>query len=217
VRSQTDRRPPQRSDDRREAILDALDRWLLESNLDAINIAEISKQAGVTRSAFYFYFENKGAAVAALMERILDATFAVTAAFTGPAFTVASDSPRQRIYAMLDGLFATCEGHRHLFKAMLEARGSNASVRGIWDDARESFVESIAAMIRADRSAGRAPDGLDADVLASVLLEFNDRLLERLTLGGPLSREQLMDGAAAIWLSTIYGITGTSEQEQESA
>jgi AcrR family transcriptional regulator len=212
VRSQTDRRPPQRSDDRREAILDALDRWLLESNLDAINIAEISKQAGVTRSAFYFYFENKGAAVAALMERILDATFAVN-----DAFTVASGSPRQRIYAMLDGLFVTCEGHQHLFKAMLEARGSNASVRDIWDDARESFVESIAAMIRADRSAGRAPDGLDADVLASVLLEFNDRLLERLTLGGTLSREQLMDGAAAIWLGTIYGITGTSDQKQESA
>ncbi len=212
MRSQTDRRPPQRSDDRREAILDALDNWLLESNLDAINIAEISKQAGVTRSAFYFYFENKGAAVAALSERILDATFAVN-----DAFIVASDPPRQRIYAMLDGLFATCEGHRHLFKAMLEARGSNASVRGIWDDARESFEESIAAMIRADRSAGRAPDGLDADVLASVLLEFNDRMLERLTLGGSLSREQLMDGAAAIWLSTIYGITGASEQEQESA
>jgi AcrR family transcriptional regulator len=217
VRSQTDRRPPQRSDDRREAILDALDRWLLESNLEAINIAEISKQAGVTRSAFYFYFENKGAAVAALMERILDATFAVNDSFTGPAFAVASDPPRQRIYAMLEGLFATCEDHRHLFKAMLEARGSNASVRDIWDDARESFVESIAAMIRADRSAGRAPDGLDADVLASVLLEFNDRLLERLTLGGSLTREQLMDGAATVWLSTIYGITGTSEQAQESA
>jgi hypothetical protein len=62
MRSQTDRRPPQRSDHRREAILDALDDWLLESNLDAINIAEISKQAGVTRSAFYIYFENKGAA-----------------------------------------------------------------------------------------------------------------------------------------------------------
>ena len=202
MRSQTDRRPPQRSDHRREAILDALDRWLLESSLDAINIAEISKQAGVTRSAFYFYFENKGAAVAALMERILDATFAVN-----DAFTAATDPPRQRIYAMLDGLFATCERHRHLFKAMLEARGSNATVRDIWDDARESFVESVAAMIRADRSAGRAPDGLDADVLASVLLEFNDRLLERLTLGGSLSREQLMDGAAAIWLSTIYGIS----------
>ena len=32
-------------------------------------------------------------------------------------------------------------------------------------------------------------------------------MLERLTLGGTLTREQLMDGAAAIWLSSIYGIT----------
>lgn len=206
MRSQTDRRPPQRSDHRREAILDALDRWLLESTLDAINIAEISKQAGVTRSAFYFYFENKGAAVAALMERIIDETFVVN-----DAFVAASDPPRRRIHDMLDGLFSTCERHRHLFKAMLEVRGSNAAVRDIWDDARESFVDSIAEMIRADRAAGRAPDGLDAEVLASVLLEFNDRMVERLVLGGTLSRQQLLDGAAAIWLSAIYGGTDLEE------
>ena len=212
MRSRTDRRPPQRSDHRREAILDALDQWLRESNLEAINIAEISKQAGVTRSAFYFYFENKGAAVAALMERMVDETFVVNENFTS-----AVDPPRRRIRAMLDGLFATRERHRHLFRAMLEVRGSSPSVRDIWDSARESFVESVAGMIRADRAAGRAPDGLDADVLATVLLEFNDRLLERLTLGGPLSREQLMDGASAIWLSSIYGITELAEPKQDTA
>jgi AcrR family transcriptional regulator len=207
MRSQTDRRPPQRSDYRREAILDALDRWLLESSLDDVNIAEISKQAGVTRSAFYFYFENKGAAVAALMDRMIAETFVVN-----DAFISASDPPQRRIYAMLDGLFSTCERHRHLFKAMLEVRGSNVAVREVWDHARESFVASIAEMIRHDRVAGRAPDGLDAEVMASVLLEFNDRLVERLTVGGPLSREQLMDGAAAVWLSTIYGVTGVQER-----
>ena len=77
MRSSTDLRPTQRSDDRREAFLDALDRGLLESNLDAINIAEIFQQAAVSRSAFHFYFENKAAAVAALLERILDVMFAV--------------------------------------------------------------------------------------------------------------------------------------------
>jgi hypothetical protein len=90
-------------------------------------------------------------------------------------------------------------------------------VRDIWDDARESFVESVAEMIRADREAGRAPAGVDAEVLASVLLEFNDRLLERLTLGGTLTPEQLMDGAAAVWLRSIYGITDTAQRSQESA
>ena len=212
MRSQTDRRPPQRSDHRREAILDALDGWLREESLEAINIAEISRQAGVTRSAFYFYFENKGAAVAALMERMVDEVFAVSSAFTS-----AEDSPQGRIHAMLDGLFASWEGHRHMFKAMLDVRGTSASVRDIWDNARESFVESVAEMIRTDRAAGRAPAGVDAEVLASILLELNDRLLERLTLGGALTREQLLDGAAAVWLRSIYGITDTAQRSQETA
>jgi AcrR family transcriptional regulator len=213
MRSPTDRRPPNRSDLRRDAILAALDSWLRsESALDELNVAEITRQAGVTRSAFYFYFENKAAAVAALMERMVDETFVVN-----ETFTAAGQSPPVRVRAMLDGLFETWQRHRHLFKAMLEARGASASVREIWDGARESFVESIAAMIQADRAAGIAPGGVDAVVLASVLLEFNDRLLERLTLGGPLTPEQLMDGAAAIWLSSIYGLGAGTDRVQESA
>lgn len=204
MRSITDRRPPQRSDARRDAILDALERSLQESSLEEVNLTEIAGQAGVSRSAFYFYFENKAAAVAALMERMYDDTFFVT-----DVFTSVTDSPRTRVYTMLGGLFETWERHRHLFRARLEARGSSTAVREMWDSARESFVEPVAGMIRAERAAGRAPDGLDASLLASVLLEFNDRMLERLTLGGTLTRKQLMDGAAAIWLSTVYGVTST--------
>ena len=212
MRSTTDRRPLQRSDLRREAILSALDRWLQDCDLDAINVAEIAKEAGVTRSAFYFYFENKGAAVAALMEQMIDETLSVN-----ELFTTATTAPQARIQAMLDGLFAMSDRHRHLFKAMLEARGTGGSIHDIWDGARASFGDSVAAMIRADRAAGRAPEGLDASVLASVLLEVNDRMLERLTLGGGLTRAQLHDGAAAIWLSTIYGINWLPEWSQETA
>ncbi len=199
----------QRGDLRRDAILDALDRWLRQSGLETVNIAEVAHQAGVTRSAFYFYFENKAAAVAALMERILDETYAVNRSLTS-----AAGSPRARVHAMLAGLFDMCERHRHLFQAMLEARGSSPAVRSIWDDARESFVDSIAELIRTERSTGLAPDGVDAHVLASVLLEFNDRMLERLTLGGPLAAGQLRQGAAAVWLSSVYGITESEERPQ---
>ena len=45
-----------------------------------------------------------------------------------------------------------------------------------------------------------------------MLLEFNDRLLERLTLGGTLNREQLIEGAEAIWMRTIYGTTAAVDQ-----
>lgn len=60
-------------------------------------------------------------------------------------------------------------------------------------------------MITADRDAGRAPDGADAHVLASLLMELNDRLVERIIVGGQLTREQLLEGAEAMWMGTIYG------------
>lgn len=196
MRSPTDRRPAVRSDVRREAILDSLDEWLRESSLEAINVAEIAKQAGVSRSAFYFYFENKGAAVAALMERIIDEIEAVnTALVTGEA------SPRDRVVTMLDGLLDTCDRYRHVFGAMLEARGSSAAVREIWDSARESFAPAVADLIAVQRAVP------NPQVLALVLLEFNDRIIERFVLGGPLSRAELTEGAAAVWLSTVYGVS----------
>lgn len=199
MRSPTDRRPAVRSDIRREAILDALDEWLRGSSLEAINVAEIAKQAGVSRSAFYFYFENKAAAVAALMERIIDEVETVNTEFvTGKA------DPNDRVRAMFGGLFDTCERYRHVFGAMLQARGSSAAVRQIWDAARESFAPSVAELIAAQHLSPslRSPA---PGVLALVLLEFNDRIIERFILGGPLSREELIDGAATVWLSTVYG------------
>jgi AcrR family transcriptional regulator len=196
VRSPTDRRPSLRSDERREAILDALDGWLQDCSLDAVNVAEITAQAGVTRSAFYFYFENKAAAVGALMERLVTEIFAVN-----EEFTTGGGAPRERVYTMLNGLFDSSDRYRHVFSAMLEARGSSATVRQIWDDARDAFTPSVAELIRAQRP-GNAPE---PEVLAAVLLEFNDRMLERFITGGQLTRAQLIEGAATVWLSTIYG------------
>jgi TetR/AcrR family transcriptional regulator, ethionamide resistance regulator len=201
MRALTDRRPPPRSDQRRSAILESLDRHLRESSFESVNIADISQRAGVTRSAFYFYFENKAAAVAALMEGMYDDALRATASLTSGA-----ESPRTRIRAAIEALVDTWERHRYLFSAVLEARASSSAVRQLWDSDRESFVAPVAAMIDGERAVGRAPDGPPAAVLASLLQELNDRLLERLTVGGPLSRDQLIEGVETIWLRTIYGV-----------
>jgi len=191
--------PAARGDRRRTALLESLDHYLREDSLDSINIADISRRAGVTRSAFYFYFENKASAVAALMEEMYDESFAAAEALRG------SGTPAENIEAMVRALFSTWDKHEHLFRASLDARASSATVRELWDSDRESFVPVVASMIEAERASGAAPDGVDASALASVLLELNDRMLERLALGGPLDREQLVEAVVAIWLHTIYG------------
>ena len=178
----------------------ALDQHLQESSFESINIADISRQAGVTRSAFYFYFENKATAVAALMEALYDEIFAVSRELTSLEGT-----PASRIGTMVSGLFEATRRHEHLFAAMLEARATSQAVREMWDADLLSFVEPLAEMIRAERKAGRAPDGPDPVALATMLLELNDRALERLVRGGSLDPDREAEAVTTIWLRTIYG------------
>ena len=185
-------------DQRRAALLESLGALLEESDLDSINIADISRRAGVTRSAFYFYFESKHLAVAALMEQIYDGAMLATEHFADPAL-----DPTERVRRMVTTLFDTVEEHAHLFRAMLEARGQSASVRALWDSDRQSFVDLVADLVRTERAAGRAPEGPDPEALAAMLLELNDRALERLTLG-TLERATLVEAVVAIWVRSIF-------------
>lgn len=209
TRSPFDRRQPQRSDQRRTAILTALDEHLKQTGFDALNIAEVARAAGVGRSAFYFYFENKAAAVAALLEPMHEALMAANTILANTA-----EPPRSRVRDTLEAVVRTAEEHRYLFEAMWEARGANSAVRDMWDAARESFVPTVAAVIAADRAASRAPAGPDAAVLASLLMELNDRLVERIIVGGPLTRRQLLEGAEAMWMGTIYGTVGEAGESR---
>jgi AcrR family transcriptional regulator len=193
-----------RGDRRRTALLEALDHHLrhqdpAQGSLDSINIADISRRAGVTRSAFYFYFDNKASAVAALMEEMYDESLDAAALLRGDG------DPAARVEAMVRALFGAWERHEHLYRAMYDARATSSTVRELWDNDRESFVPVVAEVIEAERAAGAAPEGAEATHLASVLLELNDRMLERLALGGPLGRDELVDAVVTVWVHTIYG------------
>ncbi len=210
--STRDRRPPQKGDQRRAALLESLDHHLQESSLESINIADISRRAGVTRSAFYFYFESKAVAVAALMEELYDEIFVAAGLLSSTDGT-----PASRIEKMLRELFGALDRHAHLFAAMLEARATSEAVRTMWEADRQSFVQPLADVIQRERDAGHAPGGPDAVVLATVLLELNDRMLERIALGSTLTRDQQVDALCAIWLRTIYGSTADEAPHEDGS
>lgn len=197
-----DRRSVNRGDQRRGALLQALDDLLREQTLEEVNVAEISRRAGVTRSAFYFYFESKATAVLALMTDLYDAASDAT-----DLLVKAEGEPRPRIRQVLDSLFDSVDASPHTYRALLEARASNAGVREGWDLGRAEFASMVAEMIERERAAGHATDGPDAAGLAAVLLDLNDHALERHALGGTPSREQHLDALTHIWMTSIYGGT----------
>jgi TetR/AcrR family transcriptional regulator, ethionamide resistance regulator len=195
-----DRRGSHGSDARRQALLDAFDELLREQTLDEVNVAEISRRAGVTRSAFYFYFESKAVAVLALMQGLYDA-----AADANELLVKAEGEPEDRIRAAVTMLFDPVDRSAHTYRALLEARAASPVVREMWDAGRAEFAGVIAGMIGTERAAGRATPGPDADALATVLLDLNDHAIERHSLGAGPPREEHIEALTSIWLRTIYG------------
>lgn len=188
-----------RGDQRRARLLEALDELLLDHGLEAITVADITARAGVTRSAFYFYFESKAAAVAALTaDMYAQATEASRALYTGDA------PPRVRLESMVRGLVDAWRDHHQLYRAMLEARHSDDTVRAHWDAGRRSFIRPVSEVIDHERASGAAPPGPDSTALATVLLELNDRCLEELARGEDLDPDHRLDALVTIWLRAIY-------------
>jgi TetR/AcrR family transcriptional regulator, ethionamide resistance regulator len=197
-----DRRSVRQGDQRREALLRALDELLHETDLESVTIADIAARAGVTRPAFYFYFENKAACMAALAAEVYMASIAAAGHLSDDSLP-----PARRIERMVDDLIATVREHHYLYRAWLEARRKSSGIRELWDSYLESFVAPVTQYIDAERAAGRAPAGPDSRTLATVLLELGDRVLESIGPQDTDDDRQRADTLATIWLRSIYGTT----------
>ena len=195
-----DRRSVNRGDQRRAALLEALDQQHREQTLEEVNVAEISRKAGVTRSAFYFYFESKATAVLALMAELYDDASDAT-----DLLVKAEGEPRARIRHVITTLFDSVDRTPHTYRALLEARATSAAVRELWEAGRAEFAEMTAEMIERERALGHAQPGADAHVLAAVLLDLNDHAVERHAMGVGPEREAHIDAITHIWIQSIYG------------
>lgn len=210
-----DRRTTNRGDARKAGLINALEELLVEGEtLDTIAVADITRRAGVTRSAFYFYFANIATAVAALAERIYD-----DAALANDILVDISQEPAARIRLAISGLFDAIDRQRHIFRAVLAARAVDPSLREFWEKNRADYAVPIGRLIAAERRAGRAPAGADPHALALMLLELNDRSLELFALGIGPARRKHVDAVVSIWLRSIYGsdpepASGSSRKEK---
>lgn len=191
-------RPP-RTTERRAELLIALEELLREQPLDEITVADIADSIGMTRSSFYFYFENKEAAVAALCAQMYEHAAASATELFGLTGT-----PRERIESQMRGLVETWATYQHLYRAMLDSR-HKPEVRAMFDDGRESFIAPVVRMIEAERAAGHAPRDPSSTALATLLLELNDHAVERLARGDALPVEDRVEALVTIWLRSIYG------------
>ncbi|GAA3517120.1 TetR/AcrR family transcriptional regulator [Dietzia aurantiaca] len=189
-----------RGDRRREDILSALDERLKTTALDDISVADLTEAAGITRSAFYFYFDSKAAAVSMLL--------VVVNKEAGEAIDIIVGGEgdfRRRVSAGLTRLIDRVLEVDHIYRALLTARTKHEPTREMWDAGRRYNAGPVADFIRAERAAGRAPDGADAQSLAEGLMQLNQQILERMVYEPEAPRDQLLAITTDMWVRTVYG------------
>lgn len=197
------RRSPSKGDRREQAILDTARTLLQTRPLAALTVDELAAGAGISRSSFYFYFDGKGAVLAALLEGLSTELAAENSPWldgTGP------DEPALRsAIAHSVALWRTSGG---LLRQAFAASGGDPLNR--WSSGVvERGVRRLTARIERDRALGLSSGPPSAEALARMASAMrNQTLAERLGTsadGEPVDDDQLTDDLVTATLRLLYG------------
>lgn len=200
VRPARRRGRPSKGELREERILDATRRLVGERSMADITIDEIAAAAGISRTSFYFYFPTKQAVLAALMDQVWERLGQTHVWFGsgGPSPDELGEQLRR-----VAGIWQ--ENSRVLACAMPTGfAGGYPPMEELMGRAKQRFVDGVAEKIRRDRTAGHAPEGIDAAVLARMVSVVRDHRLAEIVELPEAERERALDDLAGVILRMIY-------------
>lgn len=192
-------------DERQLTILATAERLLADRTLSKISVNDLARGAGISRTAFYFYFASKDAVLLALLDSVVNE--ALTA--HGDVLDHLAENPRARWREAIKAFYETFRSHRAVTLACAQVRGTNAEIRQLWATVMEGWVHCTATAIEAERERGAAPAGLPARDLAVALNSMNERVLyATFSDDGPAVVEsRVVDVLLNVWLNSIYQTT----------
>ena len=181
------------------AVLAAAERLLAGAPFAELSVDRIAKEAGISRTAFYFYFRDKRELLMRLTEGVTDQLYASAEGWWG-----APDDGEARLRDALGAVLALYRDHGVLLRAVVEASTYDEEVATFWRAVVARFVEATRARIEAEVAAGQSA-GLDPGATAFALVWMTERTAYQEMVQGLEAQTELAEALTAIWLRTIYG------------
>ncbi|MFC8531982.1 TetR/AcrR family transcriptional regulator [Nocardia sp. NPDC057227] len=199
-----DRRAPSRGDQQRAAIIDAVTELLGSVPIQELSVARIASRAGVSRPAFYFYFESKYTVVAAALAQVWSEVDEATAELSTFA---AAEAPAAFTGRMLDAAVAVWQRHAALLNACVQARDSDPQLSAMWDDFIGAFVRKLVGFVEGQVASGRAaPPVDDIPALVTALFSMTIGVLRQESVpAADVPVERALAAARAVWLTAVWG------------
>src|SRR5689334_19569769 len=167
------------------AVLEATEALLSEGASYAdLNIEKIASRAGISRTAFYFYFRDKREVLERLTAGVNEQLMAVAARWW------AGDTD---IRDALGGIALLYREHAALMKATVEVSTYDEELATFWRRLLGEFVVATRVRIEADQAAGTALP-MPAEATAMALVWMVERCLyEQLVQGDPVGQDDLIE------------------------
>jgi AcrR family transcriptional regulator len=196
------RRAPTKGDRREQALLDALERLLAQQPVARLSVDQIAGEAGLSRTAFYFYFSSKEAAVMRLVERTMSAIWQVP-----DSWLLDDDAdPAESLNRSLGAAVRVWAEHGAVLAAVVEAASYDRELWEFWRRTLDGFIEAAAQRIARDQKAGRARADLDPHTTAEALCWMNERYLYAALAadGTPQRSAEVLETLAGVWKRVVY-------------
>lgn len=189
-----------KSERTRAAILDAAVEFVWCRPFRDMTVGELMSATGLSRSAFYQYFDD----LHDLMQRLLDMVKDEVYGVTGPWFEGTGD-PVVLLNESLAGLVRVCYRLGPIIRAADDAAADDAKFERAWTQFVEQFDDAITTRILADQEQGLIP-AIDVRPVAIALNRLDVYTLIEAFGERPRSEpEPVHEALARIWISTLYG------------
>ena len=183
------------------SVLEATEALLSEGASYAdLNIERIATRAGISRTAFYFYFRDKRELLMRLTEDVNEQLYA-----QADIWWSGEGDPALDIREALTRIADLYRRHGVLLRAIVEVSTYDEEVATFWRGMVARFAEATERRIEREQDAGRAP-AMPAAATAFALTWMSERsFYQELVQDEPVAYDDLVEALVRIWVSTVYG------------
>ena len=192
----------QKRDEIQGRLLEAVERLLAEGDsYTELSVERLVQEAGISRSTFYVYFEDKGDLLRALVSDVIGELIAAARVW----WDLPAGFTRDDMVNAIRGLIDTYRPHGRLLGAVVDTASYDVAVREQFDTLMQMSIKGVEAHIRNGQKAGFVREDLNPGVTASWLTWMAERGLYELVPGASDRRlAQLADGLTSILWHTLY-------------
>lgn len=186
-------------------MLEVVEQLLSEGESFAeISVERAVSEAGVARSTFYVYFQDKGELLSAWFQEISQELADV--AFDW--WSLDGTATRDDVHAALDKIVRRYQPHMTLMAAVYDTSSYDPEVRTLVDSMMGENIAGLRKHIRTGQKAGFVDPTLEAAETAAWLMWMAERGFHQLVLGAqPAAVDRLIDAYVSIVWNSLYAPT----------